>query len=357
MSLQEAVNRGYTTCAVCVRENPDPDPVPDPDPGPPPVSKASRLYGETAAETSVKISLEGFTSANTVVIAREDDFRDAMSAAGLAGCFDAPILLTDRHSLSSATASEVRRLGASRAFVIGGTGAVKPEIDAQLKAAGILEVVRVFGEEAWDTSVACAKIIKENGGAVDKVIVAMSINFQDALSISPFAYRYKVPIYLQTSSGDRPLPTEAVSLIGETESSTIYVPGGIGAVKSSTVEGVFGAGRVVRLYGTTGYDTSERIADYMVSQGLLSPDISVVACGAQSSRGVDALAGAALAGKRSSVLLLATSNTAMEPTNTVAIDGYLARWSFRVDSVFVLGGTYVMPQPLFNKIDWIAYNG
>ena len=47
-------------------------------------------------------------------------FADALSATGLAGALDCPILLTGRDSLPDATAGALSRLGVTRVVVVGG---------------------------------------------------------------------------------------------------------------------------------------------------------------------------------------------------------------------------------------------
>ena len=260
-----------------------------------PVS-VERIAGNYANQTSALISAQGFPEGSEwVVLARDDDFADAMSATGLAGALECPIVLTGQYGLSSAAAEEVQRLGATRAYVIGGTGAMPGDFEGELAALGCTVEQRVFGDYAYDTSVECARLIAQHGGGAD-AIVAMGTNFQDALSISSFAYAYKLPIFLTTPWEGRDLPASAVAAI-KGMSGTIWVPGGPGAVPETAVEYVFGGRTITRLYGYDGYETSNYIARFMVEQGYLSAENCVVACGAQGPKGTDALAGAALAGK------------------------------------------------------------
>lgn len=312
----------------------------------------SRLSGKTAADTSVAISQEGFPDGtDVVVLARDDDFADAMSSTGLAGVHDAPILLTNRMNLSQVTANEIKRLGATTVYIIGGKGAIMPQIETDLENFGIQSHYRIAGLRAWDTSVECAKQIQIYGGSTDKAIVSTSHVFQDALSISSFAYKYGIPIFLSTDAGTRPLPQSAIDMIGVQGTSTIYVPGGNGAVARDTVEGVFGEGRVIRMAGKTAYDTSNEVANYMVDNGFLSADVVTIACGALQVKGVDALAGAALAGKSGGVLLLVNANTAMEAANTVTIDGFLTSNVAKTKTAYALGGNYVIPPDFYDRIE------
>ncbi len=75
---------------------------------------AERIQGENRYETSVKISQEGWKSADTVVIARGDSFPDALAGAPLAYKYDAPILLTQTESLNPLVKEEIKRLGAEK---------------------------------------------------------------------------------------------------------------------------------------------------------------------------------------------------------------------------------------------------
>lgn len=322
---------------------------------------AVRLAGESAADTSARIATEAFPEGSEwVIIARDDDFADAMSATGLAGVLNAPIVLTDRNSLSDAAARAVQALGAKKAYIIGGTGAIPGDIEGGLATFGCQTQDRIFGYDSWDTSTECAKKIAEHGGNPgSNAVVAMSTNFQDALSISSYAYKYQVPIFLETDEAHgRQLTEAAVSAIKEL-SGTIYVPGGNGAVPQASVEEVFGKERVVRLSGWDGYDTSNQIATYMVEHGLLSPSTICLASGAPDPKGVDALAGAALAGKAGGVVLLTNANPRFGSISTTTIEGadsegtsaFLPSHAKDVEQAYILGGKAVMPAELQQRVN------
>ena len=319
----------------------------------------TRLAGEDADQTAAAISQEGFESSECAILARMDDFADALGASGLAGALDCPILLTGSSELSEAAAEELERLGVKQVYIIGGYGALFEQIDTDLNNLGV-ESTRIYGDYAWDTSLACAVgIEKLNGNEQSEVIVAMSSNFQDALSISSYAYKYHVPLILETS--DAQLTEEAVAFINDTE-GTIYVPGGPGAVPTSSVEEVFDGRTIQRLYGTDGYDTSNQIATFMTKEGLLSANAVAIASGGQKAHGVDALAGAALVGKQGGVMLLANGNPVMESENYTTLDqeedsqgdaAYLTTNRYEVTDAYVLGGTVVAPKSFFAKVEKI----
>lgn len=347
--------------------NPSPDPDPDPvDPGKEvPLKNVERIAGDESVDTAAAISKATFTTASTVVVATKDGFADAMSATGLAGLKGAPILLTEKDKLSAATQEEVLRLGATEAYVIGGTAVVSDAAEAQLKA--LLgdggTVTRIAGNEAEDTAALCAQALASLGAPSGRAIVASSYSFQDALSISSFAYKHQVPILLQSGYSEnaqgRHLSQGGVALLtsGYYKDATVYVPGGYGAVSYESCEGTLGAHSFVRMYGNTAYDTSNEIAKFMVSNGFLSADNSIVACGATAAGGTDALAGAAMAGVKGAALVLANGNSAMEAIDTTTIDGFIAAQKASIRKAYALGGNYVMPVGVLAKIDaYISVN-
>ena len=347
---------------------PDPEPEPDPEPDPEPGlydSYSIRLAGDTAVQTSAKIALEAFSGGSKwAVLARDDDFADAMSATGLAGVLDAPIVLTDRFGLSSEAAEVLAKLGVENVYIIGGKGAMPGDFESELRAMGVAKTIeRVYGDAAYDTSVACAEKIVGHGASCEYAIVAYGQNFQDALSMSSFAYRYGVPIFLQTHgavSAERHLTAGASSMLstGAFSNAKIFVAGGAGAVSEASVEGVFGGLRGgARLWGNTGFDTSNAIANYLVENNLLSASVVCVASGAVAPGGADALAGAALAGKAGGVVLLANGNAEIEAVDTVTVDSFLKNHASSIENAYILGGTYVMPVSLKNKIDIILARG
>lgn len=386
MTLQQALDAGKSPCSKCVHEKPipdpeptptpdpsptptptpDPSPTPDPDPEPAPGpydNLSTRLAGEDAVQTASIIASEAFGDSTWAILARDDDFADAMSATGLAGALNAPIVLTDRHGLSSEAATTLSELGVENVYIIGGQGAMPGAFESQLRAIGVSHAERIFGNEAYDTSAVCADRIAKLDNACDYAIVAYGQNFQDALSMSSFAYKYHVPIFLQTygsNSSYRHLTDDALAMLNGTGAyaqAKVFVAGGAGAVSQDSAEHALDGGLRggQRLWGDSGYDTSEAIAEFMTDQHLLSAGTICLASGALKPGGSDALAGAALAGKAGGIMLLTNGNADIESTDTTTVDGFLTANASVAENVFILGGTYVMPTALKNTIDEILH--
>ena len=333
--------------------------------------------GDTeAAGTAVEISKKAFAdgSCDTVIIARDDDFADAMAASGLAGALNngngAPILLVNRESgltNQSFVKDEITRLGAKNAYIIGGKGAIPADLESQLKAINVTAYDRVYGNEAADTSVQCASkissVLRETEDDYEYAIVAISDNFQDALSMSSFAYAYKVPIILETSgatAADRKLPSGASTVLNQA-TKQVLIAGGTGALADSSLTSV--TAKTERIWGQTGYDTSNKIAKWMLENKLLTAENACVACGAINAKGTDALAGAALAGKNKGVMLLTNSNEGIEAVDLTTISGSAAtaeqeaQTGFMTDNkasfknVYILGGTAVCTPDMMTSIE------
>jgi putative cell wall-binding protein len=90
-----------------------------------------RLAGTNRYSTAVAISKATFATANAVFLATGSNFPDALSGTPSAAKQSAPLLLANGGCLTADTVAEIKRLGASKVYVLGGTGAV-PESAARL---------------------------------------------------------------------------------------------------------------------------------------------------------------------------------------------------------------------------------
>lgn len=111
--------------------NPDPTPPADPAPG---ARETSRLAGPDRITTAVAVSQAQFPGgADTVYLARADDFADALSGGTLTA---GPILLVPScGELPAAVADEIVRVGATTVTALGGENAVCQGIVDQAAAA------------------------------------------------------------------------------------------------------------------------------------------------------------------------------------------------------------------------------
>ncbi len=299
-----------------------------------------RLYGQTRFDTASAISSAGFDAASTVVIASGANFPDALSASSLAGAYGAPVLLTDPNALSEQVAAEIDRLGAIRAVIVGGDGAVSQAVAASIEAKG-LAVERVYGQTRFDTAIKVAEKAAEAGASSATAIVASGASYADALTASPYAYKMGAPIYLADESGA--LSDATIEAIKAGGYEKILIVGGDGRISADT-EAVLGAvADVERFSGQTRYETAAKMAAFCVSEGMSYSGVAV----ASGANFPDALAGGALCGKLGSVLLLAGGS---DEDSAFALNA-LSEHSSSIEKAFVLGGDAAISDELFEKIE------
>jgi putative cell wall-binding protein len=88
--------------------------------------------------------------APTVLLARDDDFADALASGGMQGALRAPLLLTPSAQLDPRVDAELDRVGAERVVILGGRAAVSAEVERSLTDSG-RSVARAFGDPADPT--------------------------------------------------------------------------------------------------------------------------------------------------------------------------------------------------------------
>jgi putative cell wall-binding protein len=274
---------------------------------------SGRVPGADNVELSVAASRAGYTSARTVILSTNRTFTDAMSAAGLAGVYHSPILLTDPSKIPTSVIDEIKRLGATKVVITGGTDSIAESARLQLVAEG-LSVQRIGGKTRYDTSVLLAQEIKKvRGTAPSLAFVARGDRFPDALSASSIAYANKAAIML-TRSGK--LPVSAERYLKGTKPRTTAIIGSYSAV-SKGVEKVIAARvrgkRVVRLSGRDRYATSIKVAKWALSNRLMDSTHMGAASGTNFA---GALVGGPAIGEHRGVLVIVPSESVPEQTTT-----------------------------------------
>ncbi|MED3825297.1 cell wall-binding repeat-containing protein [Priestia flexa] len=177
-----------------------------------------RIEGKNRVLTSVQVSKRGWPkgledSEKSVIIARSDIPADALSAASLSGVKNIPILLVNPNydSISSEVIGEIKRLGATKAYVLGSEKALSTRtIEYYLKYYGNVEIQRIAGPTRFET----AEKINEVAGTSTKTkaILVNGDTIVDALSAASEAAINKTPIYL--TKKDR-LPVQLPNTVKE----------------------------------------------------------------------------------------------------------------------------------------------
>ena len=307
--------------------------------------KLTRFAGDRALDTMQQIVDSSFTATHgTVLLATSDGYWDALTAAGLAGFSSAPVLLTSSTSLSSQTQAELKRLKPTTIIVCGGTMAIADNVvTAAKQASGATTVERCAGQDA--TGTAC-EIFKKSSGWTNTAFIATNQGYWDALSIAPYAYAKHCPIFL--TEGSSQITDETISTMKNGGITKVYILGGTGAI-SSDVEGQLKAAGITvsgRLWGQNAIGTSEKVAEFELANGMKADGLAL----ATNDGYWDALSGAALCGRRNSVLLLVSDS------DRTCIDTIVVNNRSSIKNAFVFGGTLAVSSDtesyLRGKLGW-----
>ena len=303
-------------------------------------SKWYRLAGNGRYDTMQVIVKAGFSKkGRTVLVATGTGFKDALAAAGLAGLFDAPVILTDGKNISSQAKAELSRLSPSKIYVAGGAFAVSDKVLDQIKTATNKTPIRLYGQNSSETSAKLA--LAGKGSWSDTAIIATNKTFKDALSVAPLAYANKMPILL--ADNGQSVSSAVLKALKDCSIKNIIIVGGTAAVSTRVENQLTGAGFKIkdRLWGNNGVATSAAIAKYGINKLGMSADQMGVAT---SQNYPDALAGAAFCGVKNSVLILAddkaTANTSF-PT----------AYKNKITKGYVFGGTSAVGERTVNMLD------
>lgn len=293
-----------------------------------------RLAGTNRYGTAVAISQEGWaTGADVIVLARGDEYADALAGVPLAYANDAPILLTAPTRLPVSTKEEIQRLGATTAYILGGTGAVSSAVENEVAQLG-LTINRIPGKNRFDTAAKIAAVIAPSGA--NTVFLAYGQEFADALSASSYAAVLNAPILLTRTETLPEVTADALSALNPTNT---YVIGGEGVISSSLFAGLTNATRVG---GSNRYHTSVVLAELFASDA----DSMFIATGLAESGGADAITGGALAAKRGTGILLVSK------TLPSAVATYLSE---NIQHATILGGAGAVPEELAQAVKEALY--
>ena len=298
----------------------------------------NRLAGAVALDTMSKIVDEGsFVKGGTVVLTTVDGYWDALTAAGIAGMANAPILMTDGKSLSAQTAAQIKKLAPKTIVVCGGPAAVQDAVASQaMNAAGTSPVVkRCSGDDAVGTAVDIFNQAPSITGGTwsTTAFVCTNDGYWDALAAAPIAYAKGMPIFL--TSGSEQISDSVIEAMKAAGITNVWIVGGEAAITvnvplklDSNFIHVNG-----RLAGATAVETSEAVAAFGLEQGMTANWMGV----ATTNGYWDALAGAALCGKTNSVLVL------VDNASSHSISGFVKSHASQIASGYIFGGTAAVP--------------
>ena len=294
-------------------------PPPPPTPTPPVRVFGADRFGTAIAASTLEFPTTG--SAGAVVLARSDDYPDALIGAALAKAKNAPLLFANGGSLTPATTTEIQRVlpAGGTVYILGGTTAVPASVATTLTSLGFT-VVRYSGSDRYATALAVAGALGNPG----TVLLATGINFPDALAAGPGA-AHVGGVVLLTDGSTLPASVRAYLLA---HPGTVYAVGGPAAAADPSATPLSGADRYATAVLVAGLFTSPTTLG--VASGITFPD---------------ALSGGAFEAHFGGALLLSAPGTL--PTSTSA---YLTGAKDTIGTTNSFGGTAALSATVQNEI-------
>ena len=268
------------------------------------------LIGKNRIETAVKISKDGWNSAETVILVNDGAIADALTATPLAFAKNAPILLTSKNGLSDQVKAEIKRLGAKNAILIGGNTVLPASIEKELKELG-LKPDRIKGETREETALAIAKRLDAISDVSEIAVVNGTKGLADAVSVAAAAAERHMPILLANpkkglSASEKFIKDEAIK--------ASYLIGGTTVLPNKMVSGLPGK---KRLEGSNRNDTNAKVIETFY-KGKELKNVYVAKDGrGGDSQLIDALAVGVLAAKNASPVLIASKNLNAKQVNVI----------------------------------------
>ncbi len=290
-------------------------------------NRVSRVSGESRYDTAVEVSSKGWDQADTVVLARGDDYADALAGVPLAKQHDAPLLLTHTDSLTAATKAEIERLGAKTVYLLGGKAAISGDVATELKELGV-SVKRLSGKGRTETAAVIANEI--TGGQSSEVVLVNGFNFPDALSVASHAAEKGLPILL---TKDDQLSQATEKALYDLNVNKTLVIGGTVAVSEAVFAELPNAYRVS---GKDRYETAVAVANHF---GVTTKHYNVTT----GKDFPDALSAAALAAKEGTGIVLVGSDVPQSVHDFVSEHGF--------DTLSIIGGTVAIDTEIEHELN------
>ncbi len=220
--------------------------------------------GLSNSEIASRLTDETFTTADRVLIGRDDEFADAMTSGLLQA--DSPLLLVPRSGpVPDRVKAQLTELAPTEVLLLGGEAAIEPAVADELADLGY-DVVRAFGPSRFETATAVADLGAEGA---DTVLIARGFAadgasdptqaFADALAAGGWAAANRWPILLTQTEV---LTGATRRWLADRQIDTAFVLGGTAAVSESVVTELAGlVGTVERVAGGDRFGTATQIAD------------------------------------------------------------------------------------------------
>ena len=274
-------------------------------------------------------------ASDTVIIVERDAVVDGLTASYVAGTNKAPILYVDRQGVPDNVAAEIKKLGATKAILVGGTAVLPQAVKTQLESSG-LTVTRLSGPDRYATAAAVAL---SGSKTPDKVLVASGEVPADALAAGPIAYAENYPLVLVRPDSVPDSTQGALNQLGSGERLAI---GGTVRISDSVYNSLGDSKR--RVSGPNRQATAIALAN--IATGELGFEKDRVALVSNMDRSaVDALVASPVAGCNLAPLLF-TNGADLGAETTKYLQDHAGDLT---GPGYVFGGTTAVPQSVADQ--------
>ncbi len=276
------------------------------------------IDGVDRMDTAIKISEKNYADKNAVVLVGQYAIVDGLASAPLASAKDAPVLLTEKDSLTKELKTEIKRvLNLSSSvrnkvvYIAGGENVVSKNVVNELENMG-LTVKRLAGDDRNATSVQIAKeVVATDALAAKNVYVVGGYGLADAMSIAPVAAKEKAPILVVDKNQ---ISTDAATLLGKSRSGADVI-GGTTVVSENALKQVSSAaGNAERVSGDDRQETNAKVINKYFATGTAGMLYVAKDGYAKEDQLVDALA---IAPSAKNPIVLSTNSLSVEQAISV----------------------------------------
>jgi len=313
----------------------------------------TRVAGDDRYDTAVELARAGWDEDGSlawegvdhVIIANGESGREAdpIGAAGLAGAYDAPVLLTQGSRLPSSTRKAITEIAKAnpgvRVHLIGGTSVVPDARWTDIrKIPGVSQTKhRVYGSTRYSTSAAIARAVVAEMGEhrIQGVLIVAVDNpnaFFDALAASPIAYARAMPMIGVKKSTLEPAAMNVLE--NELVGKPLYFVNSDAFVTRGVKMAMGGASPTSLATSSDRYTAATQIAQAAVNRDWMTRTNSGMA-----AKLPDALTGGTYIGMRDGVLLFTGSSSTVAPVTK----SYLTTHKTEIGHGWIIGGTAAIP--------------
>ncbi len=190
----------------------------------------------------------------TVILASGEKYTDVLTATVLGNEKNAPILLSNKDSVTPETLEELNRLKTEDVIISGGVDSISDKVVDQLKD---YNVTRIAGQDRYETSVKIGNEVRALSGNNTEAMLVDGTNFPDVITISSLASGKRSPILI-TEPNKLNKTTQETLKSWKVDNITI---GGSYDSVSKNIEDSLNVSSIKRLGGMDRYETACIIGD------------------------------------------------------------------------------------------------